>query len=162
LSAARWFRKGWHRTNCFKSAALLLCSPAYSCSCSQNCRTEGLRQMALDQVDATGTSTPCIAPWKRGIHLHFTADQPLLVDCNPTSIRIISSGSIDGLPVDEETRTDRDQCRSSAPDDLREPRRQDETRRAADLGHFPDGPSWIDLAEVRVNSTESRFEGYLN
>ena len=25
-----------------------------------------------------------------------------------------------------------------------------------------DGPSWIDLAEIRVDTTESRFEGYLN
>src|SRR5712671_5888592 len=60
-----------------------------------------------------------------------------------------------------EARTDRVQCRSSAPDDLREPRRQDETRRTVDLGHSSDGPSWIDLAENRVDTTESRFTACL-
>src|ERR1700689_1487505 len=61
-----------------------------------------------------------------------------------------------------EARTDRAPHRSSAPDDLQEPRRQDETRRTADLGHSSDGPSWIDLAENRVNTTESRFVASLN
>src|ERR1700761_8031426 len=61
-----------------------------------------------------------------------------------------------------EARTDREQCRSSAPCDLREPHRQDETRRTVDLGHSSDGPSWIDLAAIRVNTTESRFEASLN
>jgi hypothetical protein len=37
-----------------------------------------------------------------------------------------------------------------------EPRRQDETCRTVDLV-TSDGPSWIDLAENRVNTTESRF-----
>src|SRR4029450_6273869 len=64
--------------------------------------------------------------------------------------------------VHREARTDREQHRSSAPDDLREPRRQDETRRTVDLGHSSDGPSWIDLAEIRVNTTESRFAACLN
>ncbi|MDX6559663.1 MAG: hypothetical protein QOF72_2712, partial [Blastocatellia bacterium] len=36
------------------------------------------------------------------------------------------------------------------------------TRRIADLGRSSDGPSWIDLAEIRVNTTESRFAAYLN
>ena len=40
--------------------------------------------------------------------------------------------------------------------------RQDETRRTVDLGHSSDGPSWIDLAEIRVNTTESRFVTCLN
>ncbi|MCP3415885.1 hypothetical protein NLM16_17445, partial [Bradyrhizobium brasilense] len=31
-----------------------------------------------------------------------------------------------------------------------------------DLGHSSDGPSWIDLAENRVNTTESSFEASLN
>src|SRR5580704_7431038 len=61
-----------------------------------------------------------------------------------------------------EARTDREQHRSSAPDDLQEPRRQDETRRTVDLGHSSGGPSWIDLAEIRVNATESRFAAGLN
>src|SRR5258705_5971842 len=61
-----------------------------------------------------------------------------------------------------EARTDREQPRSSVPDDLREPHRQDETRRTVDLGHSSDGPSWIDLAENRVNTTESPFEVLLN
>src|ERR1700722_17835856 len=78
-----------------------------------------------------------------------------------TSIRIISSGSIDGRPYCE-ARKDREQHRSSAPDDLPEPRRQDETRRTVDLGHSSDGPSSIDLAENRVNTTESRFAASLN
>jgi hypothetical protein len=30
------------------------------------------------------------------------------------------------------------------------------------LGHSSDGPSWIDLAEIRVNVTESRFAACLN
>src|SRR5437868_3826564 len=59
-------------------------------------------------------------------------------------------------------KTDREQCRSSAPCDLRELRRQDETRRTVDLGHSSSGPSWIDLAENRVNTTESRFAACLN
>src|ERR1700722_3127984 len=41
---------------------------------------------------------------------------------------------------------------SSAPNDLPEPRRQDETHRTCDLGHSPDGPSSIDLAENRVDT----------
>jgi hypothetical protein len=43
---------------------------------------------------------------------------------------------------------------SSATDDLRGPHRQDETRRTVDLGHPSDGPSWIDPAEIRVNTTD--------
>ena len=39
-----------------------------------------------------------------------------------------------------EARKDRAQCRSSLPDDLQEPRRQDETRRTVDLGRSLDGP----------------------
>src|SRR3984885_13358998 len=61
-----------------------------------------------------------------------------------------------------EARKDRAQHRSSAPDDLREPPRQDETRRTVDLGHSSDGPSWIDLAAIRVDTTESRLEPCLN
>src|SRR6202041_3192896 len=61
-----------------------------------------------------------------------------------------------------EASKDREQHRSSAPDDLREPPRQDETRRTVDLGHSSDGPSWIDLAAIRVNTTESRFQACLN
>src|SRR5450631_3122971 len=61
-----------------------------------------------------------------------------------------------------EARTDRERRRSSEPNDLREPRRPDETRRTADLGHSSDGPSWIDLAEIRVSTTESRFAASLN
>src|SRR5271154_3042457 len=57
---------------------------------------------------------------------------------------------------------DREQHRPSAPDDLREPPRLDETRRIADLGYSSDGPSWIDLAAIRINTTESRFEAGLN
>src|SRR5665213_3171743 len=59
-------------------------------------------------------------------------------------------------------RIDREQCRSSAPCDLRERHRQDETRRAVDLCHSSDGPSWIDLAEIHVSTTESRFTTLLN
>src|SRR3954469_20999413 len=66
------------------------------------------------------------------------------------------------MQVHREARTDREQHRSSVPDDLPEPRRQDETRRTVDLGHSSDGPSWIDLAEIRVNTTESRFAACLN
>src|SRR5260370_21979644 len=61
-----------------------------------------------------------------------------------------------------EARTDREQCRSCAPNDLQGPRRQDETGRTVDLGHSSDGPSWIDLVAIRVNTTESRFEACLN
>src|SRR6478735_11482243 len=61
-----------------------------------------------------------------------------------------------------EARTDREQYRSSAQGDLRGPHRQDETRRTVDLGHSSDGPSWIDLAENRVTTTESRFAACLN
>jgi hypothetical protein len=60
-----------------------------------------------------------------------------------------------------EASKDREQRRSSAPDDRREPR-QDETRRTVDLGHSSDGPSWIDLTEIRVYTTESRFAAGLN
>src|SRR6202035_2013525 len=61
-----------------------------------------------------------------------------------------------------EARKDREQHRSSAPDDLQEPRRQDETRRTVDLGHSSDGPSWIDLVAIRVKTTESSFAASLN
>ena len=30
------------------------------------------------------------------------------------------------------------------------------------FGHSSDGPSWIDLAAIRVNTTESRFLARLN
>jgi hypothetical protein len=56
----------------------------------------------------------------------------------------------------------REQRRSSAPDDLRELRRRDETRRTVDLGYSSDGPSWIDLGKIRVDTTESRFATRLN
>jgi hypothetical protein len=107
------------------------------------------------------------------VHLHFTADQPLRADRKDIPPRP-ASGSSDpdrstGDPwtnnevqVRREARKDREQRRSSAPDDLRELRRLDETRRTVDLDHSSDGPSWIDLAEIRVDTTESRFEGYLN
>jgi hypothetical protein len=39
--------------------------------------------------------------------------------------------------------------RSSAPDDLQELRRQDETRRIADLGHSSDGPSCLPRRDSR-------------
>src|SRR5436190_18084816 len=39
---------------------------------------------------------------------------------------------------------------------------EDETRRTVDLGHSSDGPSWIDLTENRVTTTESRFAACLN
>src|SRR6266404_1767580 len=61
-----------------------------------------------------------------------------------------------------EARTDPEQSPSCAPDDLQGPRRQDETGRTVDLGHSSDGPSWIDLVSIRVNTTESRFEACLN
>jgi hypothetical protein len=64
--------------------------------------------------------------------------------------------------VHREARTDREQHRSYEPDDLQVSRRQDETRRRVDLGHSSDGPSWIDLAEIRVNTTELRFVTCLN
>jgi hypothetical protein len=38
----------------------------------------------------------------------------------------------------------------------------DQTRRTVDLGHSSDGPSWIDLAAIRVNTTESRLLACLN
>jgi hypothetical protein len=60
------------------------------------------------------------------------------------------------MPLNPERR------RSSALDDLQELRRQDETRRIADLGHSSDGPSWLAPAEIRVSRTESRFAAYLN
>src|SRR5579859_4284514 len=66
------------------------------------------------------------------------------------------------VPVRCEARKDREQHRSSAPDDLREPPRRDETRRTVDLGHSSDGPSWIDLGAIRVDTTESRLEACLN
>src|SRR5207237_3346635 len=66
------------------------------------------------------------------------------------------------VQVRREARTDREQHRSSAPDDLQEPRRQVETRRTVDLGHSSNGPSWVDLAAIRVNKTESRFAASLN
>jgi hypothetical protein len=30
------------------------------------------------------------------------------------------------------------------------------------IGHSSDGPSWIDLAEIRLSNTESPFAAYLN
>src|SRR5579872_4508886 len=64
--------------------------------------------------------------------------------------------------VRREARKDREQRRSSAPGDLPEPRLQDETRRTVDLGHSSNGPSWIDPAEIRVITTESRLGARLN
>ena len=37
----------------------------------------------------------------------------------------------------------------------------DKSRRTAGLGHSSDGPSWIDFAVIRVNTTKSRFEACL-
>jgi hypothetical protein len=56
--------------------------------------------MIRDRVLNTELAEPTIGK----VHLHFTADQPLRADCKyiaTTSIRIISSGSIDGRPMDE-------------------------------------------------------------
>jgi hypothetical protein len=78
------------------------------------------------------------------------------------AIRILAAWAIEHQQGHREARPDRKRHQSSAPDDLQEPRRQDETRRTADLGHSSDGPSWIHLAEIRVSRTESRLEAYLN
>src|SRR5512141_1346588 len=67
-----------------------------------------------------------------------------------------------GAQVRCAAKLDRARRRSSVPDDLQEQRRQDKTRRTVDLGHSSDGPSWIDLTENRVNTTESRVAGHLN
>src|SRR5512141_1118188 len=67
-----------------------------------------------------------------------------------------------GAQVRCAAKLDRARRRSSVPDDLQEQRRQDKTRRTVDIGHSSDGPSWIDLTENRVNTTESRFAGHLN
>jgi len=102
------------------------------------------------------------------VHLHFTADQSLRADCKDITYdqhpdhqfrinRRATHGRIMGCKFAGGARTDREQCRSSAPGDLRGPRRQDETRRTVDLGLSSDGPSWIDLAAIRVNTTESRL-----
>jgi hypothetical protein len=66
------------------------------------------------------------------------------------------------VQVRREARTDRERYRSAGPDDLPEPRRQDETRRTVDLSHSSDDPSWIDRGAIRVNTTESRFAACLN
>src|SRR6267142_6355971 len=117
--------------------------------------------------------TQLAEPTTGAVHLHFTADQPLradrkhishdqhpdhqlLIDGRATHRRIMR------CKFAAKARTDREQHRSSAPDDLPEPRRQDETRRTVDLGHSSDGSSWIDLTEIRVSRTESRIAAYLN
>src|SRR6476661_4296209 len=66
------------------------------------------------------------------------------------------------VQVLREARTGRERLRSCAPNDLPGSRRQDETRRTVDLGHSSNGPSWVDLAAIRVNKTESRFAVSLN
>jgi hypothetical protein len=124
--------------------------------------------MIQDSILNTKLAEPAIGE----VHLHFMADQPLRADRNtyPTaSIQMISSGSIDGdlstknkVLVRCEARTDRAQHLSSAPCDLGESRRQDGTRKTVDLRHSSDGPSWIDLVENRINTTESRFAVALN
>jgi hypothetical protein len=56
--------------------------------------------MIRDSVLDTELAEPVIGE----IHPHFTTDQPFRPDCktyNTTSIRIISSGSIDGRPIEE-------------------------------------------------------------
>jgi hypothetical protein len=56
--------------------------------------------MIRDGVLDTELAEPAVGK----VHLHFTTDQQLRADRNyiPTSsIRIISSGSIDGRPIDE-------------------------------------------------------------
>jgi hypothetical protein len=59
--------------------------------------------------------------------------------------------------VHRQARKDREQHRSSAADDL--PNRVAKAKLVDqfDLGHSSDGPSSIDLAENRVNTTESRL-----
>jgi hypothetical protein len=44
----------------------------------------------------------------------------------------------------------------------RGPGRQDETSRTVDLDHSSDGPSWIDLIEIRFDARESRRDRCLN
>jgi hypothetical protein len=61
-----------------------------------------------------------------------------------------------------EARTDRAQCRSSVPDDLRDRVAKMKLLEKLTLVTLQTAPSWVDLAEIRVNTTESRFEAFLN
>jgi DNA-binding transcriptional MerR regulator len=57
----------------------------------------------------------------------------------------------------------REQHRSSAPDDLQEPRRQGQTCRTVGVVHSSDGPSGLAVAEIRViQNGIIRFAAYLN
>jgi len=79
-----------------------------------------------------------------------------------SSVITLRSSTNSEVQVRCEARRDRGQHRSFVPGDPRAPRRQDETRRTVALGHSSDGPSWIDLAEIRVTVTESWFAACLN
>src|ERR1700722_5898760 len=93
------------------------------------------------------------------VHLYFATDQPLRAVPEQSAGR--PSTNSEGQ-FRRAANLDRARRRSSVPDDLLEQRRQYKTRRTVDPGHSSDGPSWIDLAENRVNTTESRFVVGLN
>src|SRR3982074_688406 len=124
-------------------------------------------RMIRDSILDTELAEPTIGE----VHLHFTTDQPLRTDRKDIShdkhpdhqLRInrrTTHGRIMRCKFAAKVRAGREQHRSSAPDDLREPRRQDETRRTVDLGHPTRRPPFCSLADIPVSKTESRF--YLN
>ena len=98
-----------------------------------------------------------------GSRQRFTEIADVVHLTKTTSIRNISSGPIDERPIDEKWGSS-SQGRSSSVDLPHQMIFGDRIAKTklVDLGHSSDGPSWIDLTENRVTTTESRFTSYLN
>src|SRR5438067_7943303 len=103
-------------------------------------------------------------PAIREVHLNFATDQPLRADRpRPASGSSVPDRSTADPWTNNEVqvrcgaRKDREQYRSSAPNDLGGLRHRAETGRKAALVRSSAVPSWLAPTKIRVSKMESRF-----
>src|SRR5437764_9933486 len=108
-------------------------------------------------------------PAIREVHLNFATDQPLRADRkdishdqHPDHRSTADPWTNNEVQVRCGARKDREQYRSSAPNDLRELRHRAETDRKAALVRSSGVPSWLAPTKIRVSKMESRFAASLN
>src|SRR5437764_7802567 len=108
-------------------------------------------------------------PAIREVHLNFATDQPLRADRkdishdqHPDHRSTADPRTNNEVQVRCGARIDREQYRSSAPNDLRELHHRAETGRKAALVRSSAVPSWLAPTKIRVSTMESRFAASLN
>src|SRR5947207_12528730 len=109
--------------------------------------------MIWDSVLNAELAEPAI----REVHLNFATDQPLRADRKDIS----DPWTNNEAQVRCAARKDREQYRSSAPDDLQGLRHRAEIGRKAALVRSSGVPSWLAPTKIRVSKMESRFAASL-